>query len=279
MLIIFLIVLALIWIIIAIFNDLKTREIPNWLNFSLIIFALGARFFYSLFEQNWNFFIYGLLGLGVFFILGNILYYSKFFAGGDAKLFIALGAIIPFSTVFIENLNLFGNFVLLFLISGAIFGIASVLYFSCKNFTSIKKDFANSMKNNKRKFYSFMIAGLAFMIAGFYMEFLFLLGAILFVFPYIFYYTKSIDNTSLVRKIDSKKLTEGDWLYSSLKIGKRAIEPRWEGLNAREIALIRKKYKFVRIRRGIEFSPVFLVSFVVFVYCYFAGIILWNSFW
>ena len=37
---IFLIILALIWLIFAVISDLKTREVPNWLNFSLIIFAL-----------------------------------------------------------------------------------------------------------------------------------------------------------------------------------------------------------------------------------------------
>lgn len=276
MLEIFLIVLALMWILIAVFCDLKTREIPNWLNFSLIIFALGARFFYSLFEENWNFFIYGLVGFGVFLILGNLLYYSKFFGGGDAKLFFGLGAIIPLTTNISENLNLFANFIFLFLIFGAIFGLASVLYFSFKDFNSIKKVFVESMKENKRTFYFFMIAGLALMIVGFSEEFLFFIGAVSFIFPYLFFYTKSIDNTSLISKINSKNLTEGDWLYSSLKIGNRVIEPSWEGLNAREVALIKKKYKFVKIKRGIEFSPVFFASFVFFVYFYYVGISLLN---
>ena len=56
----FLWALAIIWIIFAVVEDLRTREIANWLNYSLVIFALGFRFFYSLFELgDMNFFYQG----------------------------------------------------------------------------------------------------------------------------------------------------------------------------------------------------------------------------
>src|SRR3972149_8020331 len=100
----FLFVLALIWVVFATVQDFRTREVANWLSFSLIIFALGFRFFYSLFALgNFNFFYQGLLGLGVFFIIGNLLYYGKLFAGGDAKLLIALGTILPGTSNFLSN--------------------------------------------------------------------------------------------------------------------------------------------------------------------------------
>jgi len=56
--IIFLVLLGLIWIIFAVVQDIKKKEIANWLNFSLIIFALGFRFFYSLFENSGYGFFY-----------------------------------------------------------------------------------------------------------------------------------------------------------------------------------------------------------------------------
>ena len=97
--IIFLIILALIFILVATFQDLRMREVANWINFSLIIFALGFRFFWSLFsESGFGFFYQGLIGFGIFFILGNLFYYGRIFAGGDAKLMIAMGAILPFKT-------------------------------------------------------------------------------------------------------------------------------------------------------------------------------------
>ena len=102
--VIFLFVLALIWIMFATVQDIRKREVANWVSFSLIIFALGFRFFYSLFsDMGFDFFYQGLIGFGIFLILGNLLYYGKMFAGGDAKLMIALGAVLPFSVIFKDN--------------------------------------------------------------------------------------------------------------------------------------------------------------------------------
>ena len=86
--VIILIILALIWIVFAVVQDFKYREIANWLSFSLIIFALAIRLFYSIFSNNYNYVLFGLAGLGVFFILAYGFYYMRLFAGGDAKLHI-----------------------------------------------------------------------------------------------------------------------------------------------------------------------------------------------
>jgi len=82
----FLFVLAFVWMIFAVVQDLKTREVANWLNFSLIGFALAYRAFYSSFTGEWMFLGFGFLGFLMFFILAHVFYYSKVFAGGDAKL-------------------------------------------------------------------------------------------------------------------------------------------------------------------------------------------------
>ncbi len=108
---ILLLVLALIWLIFAAISDLRTTEIPNWLNYSLIVFALGIRFFYSLFSaEDFNFFFQGLVGFGIFLALGNLMYKGKIFAGGDKKLFISLGPILPFSNNLVTNLEIFVSF-------------------------------------------------------------------------------------------------------------------------------------------------------------------------
>jgi len=73
---IFLFLLALVFIIFAVVQDLKSREIANWLNWSLVIFALGFRFFWSLFQGEWSFFYQGLIGFGIFFVFGNLFYYT-----------------------------------------------------------------------------------------------------------------------------------------------------------------------------------------------------------
>ena len=145
--VIFLLALAFIWILFAAISDVRTTEIPNWLNLSLIIFALGFRFFYSLFaEQSFNFFYQGLISTGIFFILGIGLYYSRAFAGGDAKLMIALGPVLALTTNFYTNLEIAVSFLFLFLISGAAYGILATIFFAFKNHKNFKKEFKIAYK-------------------------------------------------------------------------------------------------------------------------------------
>ena len=132
--VIFLFLLGFIWMSFAVIQDLKTKEIANWLNFSLIIFAIGFRFFYSLFSGNgFEFFYQGLMGLGIFFLIGNLLYYGKMFAGGDAKLMIALGAVLPLSENFFLNLAFFLTFIMIFLLVGAGYSFLTTLVLSITN--------------------------------------------------------------------------------------------------------------------------------------------------
>ena len=271
---IFLIVLALIWVLFASIQDLKKRMVSNWLNFSLIIFALGFRFFYSLFESNsFAFFYQGLIGLGIFFVIGNLLYYGKLFAGGDAKLMIALGAVLPLSDVFLVNLRIFALFFLIFFFVSAIYGIiwSIFLVLSTKNFKVYGKEFRKRINKNKKIIYLATIFGIILAILGFLDAVLFYFGILIFILPYLYIYAKTIDDVCLVKNLKTSKLEEGDWLYKDLRINKKLIKADWSGLSKTQIKEIRKKYKVIKIRQGIPFIPVFLISFLIFVYLYLAN--------
>ena len=276
--VIFLFVLALIWIIFATVQDIRKREIANWLNFSLIIFALGFRFFYSLFSNlGFDFFYQGLIGFSIFFVLGNLLYYGKMFAGGDAKLLYGLGAVLPFSVIFSENLKIFTLFLVLFLLVGAAYSILSSVYLSFRNFKRFKKEFSKQFKKNKRLSIIALFAAFVLVILGFSDSLFFILGIIIFVLPYFYTYIKSVDESCMVKRVKVSKLEEGDWLYKDLKIGKKIIKAKWDGLSKSEIRLIRKKNRFVTIRSGIVFTPVFLISFILLFFFWRIG--LGDSFW
>jgi len=277
---IFLWVMALIWIIFAVVQDLRTKEIANWLNFSLIIFSLGFRFFYSLFSgSGFSFFYNGLIGLVIFFVLGNLFYYGRMFAGGDAKLLVSLGAVLPFYPDFLSNMQSFFVFFLIFLSVGSFYTLVTSTFFCLKKFDSFKKAFASEFKEKKKIIFLNMILGLIFMALGF-INFVFIwLGVLIFMMSYLYLYANAVDKGCMIKKTNTKKLTEGDWLYSDLNIGRRIIKAKWEGLSKRNIKDIEKKYKTVRIRQGIAFSPVFLISFVIFAVITFLGIELWNAFW
>ena len=271
----FLIILGLIWIVIAVIQDYRNREVPNWLNFSLLLFALAFRAFFSAFTNNYMFLVFGLVGLVIFFILGNILYYSRLFAGGDAKLFIALGAVIPFANNFFDNNLIFFIFLISLLFGGAVYSLvySSVLAFRCKK--AFVKEFNSLFKKNKSNFY----AVLAFSI-GFILFFLIAKEIIILLFPlfaltlfFIYLYTKAIEQSCMLVYMPVSKLTVGDWLVRDVRVSNKTIKPYWEGLSEEQVDTLKKNYKGkVLIKQGIPFTPAFLIAFLVLIYIqYFRG--------
>tara|TARA_Y100000310_G_C20611998_1_gene778497 strand:- start:429 stop:1265 length:837 start_codon:yes stop_codon:yes gene_type:complete len=266
---IFLIVLALIWISFASIQDLRKRIVSNWISFSLIVFALGFRFFYSLFEADgFVFFYQGLIGLGIFFVIGNIFYYGRLFAGGDAKLMIALGTVLPLSNVFLTNVKLFILFFFVFLFVGGFYGVfySVFLIFSKRNFKQYNNE-AKKIFNSlgKLKFFP-VIFGIIFILLGFFELIFVYFGILIFILLPLYIYAKVVDEVCLVKNVKTSKLEEGDWITKDLKINSKLIKKSWEGLSKSQIKEIRKKYDSIKIREGIPFIPVFLISFLAFVY-------------
>ena len=87
-----LITAGLIGLLIATMTDIKTREVPDWLSYSLIVIGLGVRLIYSLFEWNFSYVLFGFIGFGIFFLIALFMYYTKQWGGGDSKLLMGLGA-------------------------------------------------------------------------------------------------------------------------------------------------------------------------------------------
>lgn len=268
---VFLLLLALAWIVFASVQDIRTREVADWISFSLIIFALGFRFFYSLFQSDFSLFIQGVLGFVIFLVLGNLFYYGRFFAGGDAKLFIAMGTIISLSLDFWSNVWLYFAFIIIFLVVGALYGLVVSVYLSIKNHKLLKKELKKQFKSHDKFVLGVMFFGLGFMLFSI-VDFMFLIfGIMVFLLPYFYLFGKAIDEACMVKKIPVGKLREGDWLCCDVKIGNKVIKSRWEGLSKDEIKQLRSKKKFVKIREGVAFVPVFLISLLIFGSFYFKG--------
>lgn len=264
---VFLIILGLIWITFAVVQDLRKREIANWLNFSLAIFALGFRLFYSLFEgEGFSFFLQGVIGFLVFFVIGNLLYYGKVFAGGDAKLMISLGAVIPFSETISFNLNLVLVFFLLFLVAGALYGLVFGGILALRSKKKFSKEFLRQFHKGKWIVYLSIIFSIFLIGVSFFETISLYLAILIFIFPYIYFSAKAIDESCMIRKIDVNSLTEGDWLYNDISIGKKMIKAKWSGLTNGEIDFLKKHKQFILIRQGIPFSPVFLISYLVLIF-------------
>lgn len=261
----FLILLGLVWIVFASVQDLRMREVANWANFSLIVFALGFRFFWSLFNGSFDFFYFGLMGLGIFFVLGNLFYYGRLFAGGDAKLLIALGPILGFSLIFRENVLIYFKFVFVFLLVGALYGLIWSFCLVLNNFKVFRKDFVSQFRKKRLLFWSIWFLSVVSMFFGILDFFLLLLGVLLFFFPLLYIYAKVVDRSFMIKTLPGKDLREGDWLYKDVKIGNQTIKANWEGISLKELNLL-KKLKSVKIREGIPFVPVFLISYILLLF-------------
>lgn len=272
----FLIILGIIWLIIASYNDVKSTEIPNWLSFSLIIFGLGYRLIFSILNQDFNFLLFGLFGFGVFFILGNLFYYSRLFAGGDAKFLMGLGVVIPFSSSFIGNLLWLIIFVFLFLFLGGFYGLVYSIVLSVKK-EGFVREFMKELKLWKKKILFVSLLSLFLLIVLYYFNpVLFLLPVILFISPYLFVFGRAVENSCMVKIKRGRDLREGDWLNKEVKIGKKVLKPSWEGLSKEDIKLL--KNRKVEVKEGIPFLPAFLLAYLVFVYLWYSSFNLWQFF-
>ena len=270
---IFLIILGLIWLVFAVVCDWKKREVPDWLNFSLLGFALSYRAFYSIFLWDARFFLFGLAGAGIFFILANLFYYSRIFAGGDAKLLIAFGALLPFADSLESNLFILIGFIFLLLFSGAIYGTIFSFFLIMKN----RKGFSVELRKQFGKMKKIILISEIFIFCIFLFfvffnyKILSFLAVIVFIYPFLFVYAKAVDEGCLIKKISVSELSEGDWIAKKMKIGKKIIKPSFMGITKKEVELIKKKYKDkkILIKQGIPFVPVFLISFLILIY-------IWN---
>ena len=121
---------------------------------------------------------------------------------------------------------------------------------------------------NRKFIYLAMILGIIILISGFNNTLFFYFGILIFILPFLYILAKAVDEKCLVKKMNTKNLTEGEWLYNDLKIGKKTIKASWEGINKDELRLIRKKFREVKIRQGTPFTPAFLISFVIMVFFY-----------
>ena len=196
----FLIVLGFIWIFGAILQDMKRREVDNLWNFSLIFFALAYRCAFSIFSGDYWFTINGFLGVALFLFLGNLFYYSNVFGGGDAKLLIALGAILPLSSNWIINFKLFGWFLFFILVGGSIYVCLWAFVLALRNLRRFLREFSKQWRRYKNLFFVSFILFMAWAFSVYVLgqSELILVGLIILLFPLLFVFAKAVEESCMI---------------------------------------------------------------------------------
>lgn len=262
---IFLYIIGFIAILFAVIQDLRTREIANWLTFSLIAFVLAYRAIYSIYSNNFMFFVYGLFGIFLFVGLGYLFYYARVFAGGDAKLLFGLGGIFPYSSLF--DYAYYGvGFILLLFTSGVIYTLFYSFFLVRQNYNDFKKSFVNQIKRLKYFFIvSIILAILVFFTRDVYDSVIIINIFAVFVLlsPFLFAYVRAVEKSCMIQLISPDKLTEGDWLERDVYVNGKVIKKNFAGLNFNQILILRKRGKKVMIKTGVPFAPAFLIAFFI----------------
>ncbi len=85
---------ALVGSSIAVYTDMRWRIIPNKLNYPMIVFGVAFYLLLGLSKMDLMLAVAGALGAGICFAIGYALWLTGGWAGGDVKLFTALGALL-----------------------------------------------------------------------------------------------------------------------------------------------------------------------------------------
>ena len=262
-------------LLIGSYTDIRTREVPDWVNFGLISVGFGINILFSVIYWKINFIVSSVIGFTAFFILAWIMFYTGQWGGGDSKILMGLGAIIGID-IFSKKFFLLG-FLINALLIGALYGLLWSIFSIFRNKKKFYKFFKKSMLNKKvilaKKiaFILFIILLLLAFIADdkFVKLMLSYLAAISIITFYMWIAIKAVENACMLKYVKPQQLTEGDWIAKEIKIdGKYITGPKDLGIEKKKIskliALYKKgKVKKILIKEGIPFVPSFFIAYVV----------------
>jgi len=248
-------------LIIATIQDLKRREVDNWLNFGLLAFGLVFIVFMSIFNLDYWYLVNGVGIILVAFVFHYLFYFGHVFAGGDAKLLLAMSPFFASST-FVHSLFQLVVFVFLMFLCGGIYGL---LYSAVLYFKSFKESNVRIKKQLVRlKFVWFLVLGVVLMVLGYFVFLSFVVGIFVILFPLLLAFARGLEEVVMIRTISGKSLREGDWLVEDVRVGRKVVKATFDGVSKEEMEIL-KNQKRVKIKDGLPFVPSFLFGFIVYI--------------
>jgi len=121
-------------------TDLKTREVPDWVNYGLIISGVGLNLLFTAVYSNPSFIINSIIGLAVFFGIAYLMFEMGQWGGGDSKMLMGMGAMIGIDAGFGTPQFLAGFFVNVLFI-GAAYGLLWSIFLVFRNRKKFSREF------------------------------------------------------------------------------------------------------------------------------------------
>jgi Flp pilus assembly protein protease CpaA len=261
-------------LLVASWCDIRTREVPDWISFSLMTFAVGNATIISLYTNNYLFIINSVIGLAIGVGIGFFMFYTGQWGGGDSKLIMGLLALIGLNIKesLLSNSNLMVVFIINILLVGAFYGIIYSLVKAILNFKECKKAAQEKLKAKPllitRIIIIIMVLGsLAYLVLSpsFDSAMIFGMCAFAFVLFYLWVVISCVEKTCMIKEVDVGSLTEGDWIVNPIMKNKKIIlKPTKTGITREEIALLKKNsIRKATIKIGIPFVPSFLLAYII----------------
>jgi Flp pilus assembly protein protease CpaA len=270
--------IAFIALVVASYTDIRTREVPDWLNYGLIGTGLAISLLFSAVYFDIGFFINSLAGLGIFFVIAWVMFYSGQWGGGDSKILMGLGALLGLDLGF-RNLFL-AYFFVNFLFVGAAYGMLTSVVLALRHRRRFLREYKKISKSRVvlgfKKYLMallFVIVIMFFFVTGYQARLLlFSLLVVAVVTFCVLVFGKVVEKACMYKYVKPEELTEGDWIAKDIKVDGRYIAgPKDLGIGKGQIRRLIRLYKKNKIKRvlikeGIPFVPSFLIAFLVTLY-------------
>jgi Flp pilus assembly protein protease CpaA len=247
-------------------TDLKGRWVPDWINYFMIAFGLIGHTIISLMASSIWPIISSLVIAGIFLCVGTLMVYGGLWGGGDAKMLVGFGALLP-TTSIIETpwpfpLTLWFNI----LIFGIALGIFGTLILILKNKGAFLKELKTAVEKNKL---ILLISPAVLIIpaVSFYFNqgIVAIIGALLFLLIPLVFILKATEKACMFKFIMPSQLVEGDWLTDDINVADYVYKPARSGIEIKDIKELQKlekqgKLKQVRVKEGLPYVPAFLAG-------------------
>jgi hypothetical protein len=282
------IIVAFLVLLIASITDLKNREVPDYVSYALVFIAFAISLLNTLIEWDYAYIAQSIMGFAVGLIIAYLMFYLGQWGGGDSKLLMGIGAVIGFNIfpLFGENnywlLIFIGNIVLF----GAVYGLVWSIFLAIKHRRTFVKGFGFWVRKREimiARRVMFALIALLFLVALVFVAREYQLPILLFIVMlymmfYIWILVKTIEETCMIKDVPVSKLTEGDWIYKDVYVGKKFMTgPKDLGISREQIELLKRyaakgKIRTVKIKEGIPFIPAFLLAYVATIVMYYLGV-------
>lgn len=259
--------------------DLKTTDIPNISPYTMAISGIILNGIHSVISGNYSYIIWSLaLGLG-FFAFGFLLYYTRQWGGGDAKLLSGLGFLLPIAPIQMTSILPYPLILLIniFLV-GAVYSIfyAIVVSFRTPGFFDMMK---NDLSSNKGRmsiiflsatggmfllsFVTALVFGKMNMLGDVIIMQTYLIPVILFL-VILWRFVKVVDSKIFKREVPVNELEEGDVIVEDVELEEETLKAELiEGLTEEQVETIKEEKDTVKILDAVRFGPVFFLALVV----------------